>query len=296
MIELHRSSARDNRLADEPRHGVVGQPHRIQCDFLRGEEQHPAIGEGELVELRNDTHSFAAPLPRCYPAIKSRLGQGVAAVARQGASSASIQARLRDRGTVCHACWMFTKDEARFYRSVRRSGRSIGLTVNRIENSVESGWPDVILRGARNFHAYAELKIAKGPNALIKVRPEQINWAEEHAELNGIVHALALSERDSRFFWVIPPHRFRRAASEGCLDEECYSIRHLPQVILRWTGVDVNIQPQDPPFVEERSRLAQAKSRVSISRAALQILRRSGIRHSRNNSGSHNSESPWGDT
>lgn len=204
-------------------------------------------------------------------------------------------ARLRDLGNVCHACGMFTKDEARFYRSVRRCGRSAGLTVNRIENSVESGWPDVVMRGAQNLHVYAELKIAKGPNALIKVRPEQINWAEEHAALNGIVYALALCERDPHFFWVIPPDRLRRAAAEGCLDEKCFHMRHLAHVILQWTGVHVNIQPQNPPFVEERSRLAQAKSRVSISRAALQILRRSGVQHSRNNRGSHSSESPWGD-
>lgn len=190
---------------------------------------------------------------------------------------------------------MFTKDEARFYRSVRRAGRSAGLLVNRIENSVESGWPDVIMRGDGNLHIYAELKIAKGPNALIKVRPEQINWAEEHAQIQGIVHALALCERDPHYFWVIPPARFRRAASEGCLEEDCYSIRHLPQLILKWTGSHVNLQSTNPPFVEERSRLAQAKSRVSISRAAMQILRRSGIRHSRHDRGSHSSESPWGD-
>jgi hypothetical protein len=190
---------------------------------------------------------------------------------------------------------MFTKDEARFYRSVRRAGRAAGLLVNRIENSVESGWPDVIMRGDGNLHVYAELKIAKGYKAKIEVRPEQINWAEEHAKIHGIVHTLALCEIDPAFFWVIPPSRFRRASKEGCLDEECYPIRALPGVILKWTGVYVNLQPANPPFVEERSAMAKAKSRVFISRAALQTLRRAGIRHSRNNRGSHNPESPWGD-
>jgi len=171
----------------------------------------------------------------------------------------------------------------------------VGLLVNRIENSVESGWPDVVMRGDGNLHVYAELKIAHGPNARIAVRPEQMNWAEEHATIGGIVHGLALCELDPNFFWVIKHDRLRRANTEGCLDEECFHIRHLPQVILGWTGVYVNLQPANPPFVEERSRLAKAKSRVSISRAALQILRRSGIRHSRNNRGSHNPESPWGD-
>lgn len=190
---------------------------------------------------------------------------------------------------------MFTKDEARFYKSVRRAGRAAGLKVNRIENSIEAGWPDVVMRGAGNLHVYAELKIAHGFQAKIKVRPEQINWAEEHAELDGIVNALALCEPDPKFFWLIPPHRLRRAAVEGCLEEECYPIRVLPMVILRWTGSYVAIQPENPPFVQERSRLARAKSRVSISRAALQILRRSGIRHSRNDRGPHNPESPWGD-
>lgn len=190
---------------------------------------------------------------------------------------------------------MFTKDEARFYRTVRRAGRSAGLIVSRIENSVESGWPDVVMRGEGNLHIYAELKIAKGYKAKIEVRPEQINWAEAHAELNGITHVLALCQRDPGFFWVVPPHRLRRAAEIGCLDEDCYGIRHLPQIVLGWTGSYVNLQRANPPFVEERSRLASAKSRVSVSRAALQILRRAGIRDSRNDRGSHNPESPWGD-
>lgn len=190
---------------------------------------------------------------------------------------------------------MWTPLERDFYKSVRRAGRAAGLTVNRIENAVESGWPDVIMRGDGNFHAYAELKIAKGPNGRIHVEPEQINWAEAHHEMHGIVHLLACAERDRSYFWCIHPSVLRRVSKMGCLGEPCYHIRHLPTLILQWTGSYVNLQPTNPPFVEERARLAKAKSRVSISRTAMQILRRDGIRDSRHNRGSYSAESPWGD-
>lgn len=190
---------------------------------------------------------------------------------------------------------MLLRDEETFYKSVRRSGRAAGLTVNRMENEVESGWPDVIMRGEGNYHAYAELKIAKGPNAWVEVRPEQINWAEEHYGLNGIVHMLALCELDRTVFWVVPALRIRHVSKNGCLGEECYSMRHLPMVIQRWTGVYVNLQQTNPAFVAERSGLARAKSRVLISRAAMSILRGAGIRRGRNHRGPHHSESPWGD-
>jgi hypothetical protein len=190
---------------------------------------------------------------------------------------------------------MLRRDEKTFYKSVRRSGRAAGLKVNRIENEVESGWPDVIFRGDGNYHAYAELKIAEGPNARVEVRAEQINWAEEHAEMGGIVHMLALCDRDKSVFWEVPAHRFRHVAEHGCLGEPCYAMRHMAMVISRWTGIYVNLQQSHPTFVEERSRLAQAKSRVSVSGAAMSILRRSGIRRTRNNRGPHHPESPWRD-
>lgn len=168
-------------------------------------------------------------------------------------------------------------DEGRFYRRIRPLAKALGLVPSRMENVAESGWPDVILRGDGNLHVYVELKIAKGPRGRVAVRPEQINWAEQHHDLGGKTWLLAWWELNDKQFWCVPAYRIRAVAEHGCLQEPCYGIRHLGPVIMSWTGSYVNLQQENPTPVSKRSSVAFTPKRCVISGAAMSRLREHGI-------------------
>jgi hypothetical protein len=186
-------------------------------------------------------------------------------------------------------------DEKGFYQKIRKAALSAGLVPGRVENAIDEGWPDVLLRGEDNFHAWAELKIAEGPNARISVRPEQTNWIVDHAARGGIVNLLAWNSRNPEQFWCVRAESVRRCAKEGCLAEPCYAVRHLPMLFMKWTGAYVNLQSQNPTLAKERPRVAFTPKRVVVKGAALQILRRTRLRDSGHDRGSHRPESAWWD-
>jgi hypothetical protein len=191
---------------------------------------------------------------------------------------------------------MSTLDEKRFYVSVRRSAIRVGLNPGRLENAVDDGWPDVLLRGQDDLHIWVELKIAKGPNARIKVRPTQINWAEEHAGRGGIVHILAWNSRDKTQFWHVEAGDFRDCSRNGCLSQKCYAMSQMSRLFRQWIGDDVNLQPQDPTLAESRSWVGTKAKRVVIERTKLSHVRSARLHHSSDYSRPHYSESPWGES
>lgn len=186
--------------------------------------------------------------------------------------------------------------EKRFYGVVKRAAASAGLVSDRLENTVGEGWPDVLLRGEDNFHGWVELKIAKGARAKIRVRPDQVNWIEDHAQRGGRSCIFAWNQNDKGQFWYIESHRVRHCAEHGCLDEPCYLTRHMGLFLLGWIGGYVNIQRQNPTPFERRPRVAAQASRCVVSGASVQIVRRSRLRNAGNHRGSYHPESPWGDS
>lgn len=219
-----------------------------------------------------------------------------AAMPGQHGSNCSKQAGLAQ--SLCFVpCWSMVRlTESRFYRVLRRAAAASDLVTDRLENAVGEGWPDVLIRGDNDIHIWVELKIAKGSKAKIRVRPEQINWLEDHSKRRGRCGILAWNQNDKGQFWFIEPHRVRHCAEHGCLGEPCYAIRHLPMLVMRWMGIYVDIQRQNPTPFERRPRMAaSAKSRADTG-TSVQIVRRSRLRNRGNDRGSHHSESPWGDS
>jgi hypothetical protein len=188
---------------------------------------------------------------------------------------------------------MLRLTESALYRRIKPVARSAGLVPDRIENAISEGWPDVLLRGLGDLHLYAELKIARGALARIKVRPEQINWAEDHASRGGRVWLLAWFEKDPNLIWALPSNRIRACAQTGCLAEPAYRIKDLRDVFRHWMGHDVHLQPQDPPPVQVRTRLASKARRSSPGGTVLPSVRRTRIRNSGDHGGPHSSESAW---
>lgn len=164
-------------------------------------------------------------------------------------------------------------DERRFYEKIRPLASKMDLRIGRLENAVESGWPDVLVRGEPDIHIWLELKIAKGTQAKIRVRAEQINWAEDHYALGGRVFMLALNNLNHSQFWMIEAPQIRKAAVDGCLGLPCYPIRRIPQLLMRWQGYYVDIQPENPTSSKERPKLDFTPKRVIVTRAAMSRLR-----------------------
>jgi len=187
---------------------------------------------------------------------------------------------------------MLTTDERRFYSKLRRPAVAEGLRPGRIENAVESGWPDVLLRGPGGIHIWLELKIAHGSKARIKVRPEQINWLEEHVSLGGLGFLLAQDEYDHSVFWVVPPLKVRRAAVEGCLDYRRYHLRDFPALLRKWTH---DLQSTSTASVQERPRLEEAASRGTPRRTVVSRVRSVGISDASDHSGPHSPAGSRGD-
>lgn len=175
-----------------------------------------------------------------------------------------------------HRC-MLTVDEQRFYRRLRPGAAKVGHRINRIENAVESGWPDVLVRTDMDLHVWLELKIAKGPNARIKVRPEQISWAEDHSGAGGRVWLLAQNSRNPDQMWIIDHTEIRERAEIGCLGAKCLAIRHFPRLLRRFAGEKIVLQYQNPTLVEERQELDFTPKRGLGARTVLSPLCGSGI-------------------
>lgn len=120
---------------------------------------------------------------------------------------------------------------------------------------MSSGWPDLIIRDARGVHLWLELKICKGLNDRIKVRPEQINWAEDHASIGGLTIVFAKCG-DSHFRAVDPQH-LRLASKSGCLSMPLYSLSDLGRVVRHRMGYHVNLQQSDPASIKGRAGLGE---------------------------------------
>lgn len=184
--------------------------------------------------------------------------------------------------------FMLTIDEARFYRQLRGPTIRMGGRINRLENAVESGWPDVLIRFYSDIHIWVELKIAKGSKARIKVRPEQINWAEDHRGQGGRVYLLAQDAKDPDWFWVVPPEEVRRCSKQGCLGQPRIELRKWSQLLLSWMNTR-DLQPKDPPPAEERPRLDRPAQADTGAGAELQIVRRTRLRDAGHDGGPYHS-------
>lgn len=188
---------------------------------------------------------------------------------------------------------MSTQDERRFYRRLRPQALEMGLRISRLENAVESGWPDVLVRSAGGKHVWLELKIAHGREAKIRVRPEQITWAEDHASLGGSVFALALDELNPKEFWLIRPKDLRERSVTGCLGAEKFYVRDFRKV-MRWALGEVrDLQSKDPTHSQSGSTLGQASGRRIVRRTLLSGVRESGLSNSRHNRRPHRAEVAW---
>lgn len=187
--------------------------------------------------------------------------------------------------------FMLTIDEARFYRQLRGPTIRMGGRINRLENAVESGWPDVLIRFYPDLHIWVELKIAKGSKAKIKVRPEQINWAEDHRGQGGRVYLLAQDAKDPDWFWLVSPEEIRRCSKEGCLGQPRYELRKWPQLLRSWMGHH-DLQPENSTPAEERSRVAGASQADSGAGAVLQVVRRARLFDPSDNGGPYRATIP----
>jgi hypothetical protein len=184
--------------------------------------------------------------------------------------------------------FMLTIDEARFYRQLRGPTIRMGGRISRLENAVESGWPDVLIRFYPDIHVWVELKIAKGSKAKIKVRPEQINWAEDHRGQGGRVYLIAQDSKDPSWFWVVPPEDVRRCSKQGCLDQPRVELRNWQTLLRSWMRPH-DIQRTDSAHPQERSRLERATQTDTGPGAVLQIVRRARLPDTGNDGGSHHS-------
>lgn len=164
---------------------------------------------------------------------------------------------------------MLTADESRFYKRLRPRAEAIGVRINRLENEVEPGWPDVLVRGEHDLHIWLELKIAKGPNARIKVRPEQLNWIESHGQRGGCAWILAQNERSPDYMWLIHHRHARRCAKSGCRGRKQIKINQFGDFLRKRMGYDVNLQSANPAPVQVRSKLDFTPSRGIVRRAFL---------------------------
>lgn len=186
--------------------------------------------------------------------------------------------------TSCNDRVMVSVIEKRFWPTVRRAAMSAGMIADRLENSVDDGWPDVLVRGDDNLHIWIELKIAVGPKARIKVRPGQINWAEDHAARGGIVRLLARDARSPNIIWVVNPSRIRACAKYGCVGEPCYDQSLLPSLIRRWSGERVILQQAHPPSSQSRPRMARAAREDPFGGTFVPDLRGTRLQGSRRDS------------
>ena len=209
-------------------------------------------------------------------------------------ASRALAVWLVMQGPVVPSLDMLNLDERRFYRQLRGPAIAMGGSVGRLENEVESGWPDVLIRFYPNLHLWVELKIARGPNARVKIRPEQINWAEEHRGKGGKVILLAQNSEQQSEFWAVSPENIRHCSKYGCLDQPRYALRQWPSLLRSWIGLN-DLQPKDRTHPKERSRLAGAKKEDLGTGAVVPLVRHSRLPDSRHNRRSRNPESPWGD-
>jgi hypothetical protein len=134
-----------------------------------------------------------------------------------------------------------------------------------MENAMSSGWPDVLIRDFNGLHFWLELKIAHGRNARIRVRPEQIVWAETHFQWGGLATVFARCGNDH--FWKVDPHKLREVSKIGCLSLPLYHMRDAGRVIMREMGYVTDVQPANSTLAEIRARLAKEKGRSSRKRA-----------------------------
>lgn len=185
-------------------------------------------------------------------------------------------------------------DERRFYGKIRPVASKMELRISRIENEIEAGWPDVLVRGEGDVHIWLELKVTRGSRFKIKVRPEQINWAEDHYSHGGRVWLLAMNRFDSNQFFVVEAPEIRRVAEEGCLGLPCYPIRQLPNLLFSWQGIYVDLQSENPTSAEKRSALDFTPKRVTIAGAVLSRLRADGIHDPGHDRRPHNSSGARG--
>jgi hypothetical protein len=182
-------------------------------------------------------------------------------------------------------------DESKFYNRLRRPALDLGLLVNRVENEIESGWPDVLFRTDYGLHLWVELKVTTGPNARIKVRPEQINWAEEHHAHGGRVFLLAQNRYDLDQLWIVEPTELRSVAENGCLSCECYDRRFWPMIFMGWMGIYVNLQSANPTPPEKRTKLARSAKAGLGGRTVLPELLSSGDTNALRDRGPHHAPS-----
>lgn len=183
-------------------------------------------------------------------------------------------------------------DERKFYKKIRPVASKMELRISRMENEIEAGWPDVLVRGESDVHIWLELKVTRGPNARIKVRPEQINWAEDHYAHGGRVWLLAQNRYNTDQFWVVDAPNIRRAAADGCLDSPCYPMRQLSNLLFSWQGIYANLQPENPTLTQERSGLDFTPKRIIVSRAVLSRLHPARLRDEGNDRGPYHTTIP----
>lgn len=188
-----------------------------------------------------------------------------------------------------------TTDEAKFYRRLRPQVLNTGAVINRVENALESGWPDTLTRAKLDRHIWVELKIAKGRKAKIRVRPEQINWAEDHAAMGGVVYLMAQNENNPNQAWVIPASGIRHASIHGCLGYPCYHRRQWTALFQTWMGIHADLQSEDPTPPEKRPQLEFTPKRAIVTRAAMSRLRFPGDGYEGGDRGSHHPTSARGD-
>lgn len=187
---------------------------------------------------------------------------------------------------------MASIDERRFYKKLRRQAGGTDFVLDRLENAVGEGWPDVLARGPGGSHAWLELKIATGARASVKIRPEQIIWAEDHVARGGVARLLALDEETGSHFWVVAADKLRVVAERGCLGEPRYHISKFAALLGRW--VNVALQQSASAAAESRSRVVASQTKDIGPRTYVSHVSRTRDRDTGHDRGPHRTASSRG--
>lgn len=179
---------------------------------------------------------------------------------------------------------MITITEQKFWKSIRRTVDRLGWWAERVENTVSGGWPDVVVFTPTARTIMAELKVAKGPKARIKVRAEQPLFAERISKLPGKnlqFFFLVIDDRRRGEFWVLTDKNIRLAMKHGILHPDVgaqkYSTKSLALCLRRWNGENVYIQQADPTPVEKPSGLDFLPEEIPARSPRVRIVYGAGI-------------------
>lgn len=101
--------------------------------------------------------------------------------------------------------------EQKLWDALSRHGRACGLLLERIENVLASGTPDVHGLGARGGAFWIEMKVAKTPARAVTpvfgagrgLTTDQENWLLRYAKAGGRAFVLARSEGCPAGLWLV---------------------------------------------------------------------------------------------